>query len=200
MIGYDVGFLANGMVDKEHREYLPKERSIDITLAKLKEYVEYKEDSTDIRYYQKDDEHVKNSEYIEEVAMLEEYFSRFLQDENIQSWEKERLYPDGLASLIEKVSDVGCCTKTVGDNRNLGIIGKADIVTKDTLYFVTTREYNSRWVIWYLNILNLIYEKPLLTILRLTSEGLLFEQNIYKYNANEEQELIRLCAKYVESL
>ena len=137
-------------------------------------------------------EHIENSEYVEELAMLEQYFSRFLQDKNEE--EKRMLYPDGWASLIEKVSVTESVTITGKDT--FDIIGEADIVTRDTLYFVTTKDYNILWMTIYLNILNLIYKKPLLTVLRFTSNGCLYEQNIYYINEIEEWELIKANAKH----
>jgi len=141
-------------------------------------------------------EHVENSEYTEEVALFEQYFNRFLQD--VSDWDKEKLYPDGWASLIERVDDVGYWQKSIEDVESFKIIGEADIVTRDTLYFVTKSGCTPFWAFLYLNILNLIYQKPLLAVLRITSKGVLLEQNIYKVNSDEEEKLIELCEKCVE--
>lgn len=146
-------------------------------------------------------ERIDNCGYCEEVALLEEYFNQFMQGSTtLNTQSREEIYKNGWVSMIEKVKTLGLFQhKVTNDDKNpFCIAGIADIVSRDTLYYVTRSYYSTLWATLYLNILNLIYQKPLLSVLKVSDNGLLFEEDIYTFNKDEEAVLLKLCETLLE--
>jgi len=134
----------------------------------------------------------------ERVALIEQYFERFLQGKSLEDkGELLSLYPLGVPSLIEqigvqgfiKIDDDNC----IASDEPFYISGKADIISRDTLYYVSLGYVEPMWVLFYLNILNLIYNKPTLALMSIHSQGYVEEYNIPSFNKEQQIELLKHC-------
>ena len=213
--------LVERIVGKRLVEYVGKREDVNLILLKLQTFFELKKvkEEEDLKRVKVDRDLIedikdartqmlklkkiwewkqrKDARYftcaIDEISLLKTYFESFLSSgDAVRKETIQRLYAEGWLSLIEKV-----CSFDEREEKNnaLTIKGSADIVSKDTLYLLVTGKYDVFYTTLYMNILNIIYQKPLLTVLRFMDDGSLFEENIYKANGDEEKKLIELCVE-----
>ena len=134
--------------------------------------------------------HVGNEYYSTKIELIEKYFNHFM--EEIKTKTKND-YIAHLALPLDSWTDlIEGANMPVLYNRsefvlkyNIDIKETADIVSKDTLYFLLTGnrkkddcvgdkvyiKYSYKWITLYLNLLNIAVGKPYLAILKVASNG-----------------------------
>ena len=134
--------------------------------------------------------HVGNEYYSTKIELIEKYFNHFIEEIKIKT---KNDYIANLALPLESWTDLieGANVPALYNRSesvlkyNIDINETADIVSKDTLYFLVTGNhskadcvgeevfirYSYKWITLYLNLLNIAVGKPYLAILKVASNG-----------------------------
>ena len=132
--------------------------------------------------------HVGNEYYSTKIELIEKYFNHLIEEIKIKTKDDDiarlALPLDNWTDLIEGANVPAIYKRSESVLKyNIDIRETADIVSKDTLYFLITGDthfifsdevyikYSYKWITLYLNLLNIAVGKPFLAILKVVSNG-----------------------------